>query len=407
MPTENRTPAPRTSGEIEAIAATAAYRELIDRLRQRIRDSHAHAAQAVNTELVTLYWSIGREILDQQQAAGWGENIVGRIAQDLAAGTGSARGFSRRNLFYMRRFAALWPEREIVPSVMAQIGWTAHRVLLDSFGEQPGLYVWYAEKLAENRWGVRHLKGQIDLRLHERRGAAVTNFAAALPPGDASRALEAVKDPYVFDFLELSEHARERQLEQALIDDVQKFLLELGAGFAFYGRQRSLLVGGVEFFPDLLFYHHTLRRFVVLELKIGAFQVEYVSKLNFYLGAVDEQLRRGDDRESVGIILCTERNATVAKLALNRVCAPIAISTWRSDAGIRELASPARSRTLPDGQEDLADLAELDEVGARLVERVRSTVATATGTVAGNSRTTKNSRSNPSASPATSSAPRH
>jgi len=202
--------------------------------------------------------------VEEQQTSGWGDDIVGRIAQDLAADTGSARGFSRRNLFYMRRFATLWPEREKVPSVMAQITWTAHRVLMDRL----------------------------------------------LGPPDAQTLLEATKDPYVFDFLELTEDARERHLEQALIDDIQNFLIELGSGFAFYGRQRSLLVGDQEFFPDLLFFHHTLRRFVVIELKVGAFQPEYVGKMNFYLNAVDEQLRVGDDRESVGIILCTRGRRT-------------------------------------------------------------------------------------------------
>jgi predicted nuclease of restriction endonuclease-like (RecB) superfamily len=167
----------------------------------------------------------------------------------------------------MRRFAALWSDDEKVPSVMAQIGWTAHRVLLDAFADDPAMYAWYATKAAENRWPVRHLKGQIDLRLHERQGAALTNFPHALEPLDADRALEATKDPYIFDFLELAEDVRERQLEQALIDDIQKLLLELGTGFAFYGRQRPLVVGGREFFLDLLFFHHALRRFVIIDLR--------------------------------------------------------------------------------------------------------------------------------------------
>lgn len=277
-------------------------------------------------------------------------------AQDLAADTGARRGFSRRNVFYMRRFAALWPEREKVPSPMALIGWTANRILLDSFGEQPQLYSWYASMAAEGRWSVRHLQAQIDLRLHERRGAALTNFSAALESGEARQALAAVKDPYTFGFLELDEDTRERELEQALMDDIQRFLLELGSGFAFYGRQRPLLVGSQEFFPDLIFYHHTLRRFVVIELKMGPFRVEYVSKVNFYLSAIDEQLRRGDDRESVGIILCTERDETVAKLALHRVYAPIAVSRWQVGA--------ASTQAAPE------DLSELDEVRSRLIERV-------------------------------------
>jgi predicted nuclease of restriction endonuclease-like (RecB) superfamily/uncharacterized protein (DUF302 family) len=170
------------------------------------------------------------------------------------------------------------------------------------------LYAWHAAKTVANRWSVRQLQAQIQLRLHERQGSPVSNFAEVLGPPDAQTVLEVTRDPYVFDFLELAEDARERHLEQALIEDIQNFLIELGTGFAFYGRQRSLLVGDREFFPDLIFFHHTLRRFVVIELKVGAFQPEYVSKMNFYLNAVDEQLRVGDDQESVGIILCAERN---------------------------------------------------------------------------------------------------
>ena len=153
------------------------------------------------------------------------------------------------NLSYMRRFAALWPDAEKVQTVSAQIGWSHHQVLLDAWAAQPDLYLWYAAKAAENRWAVRHLQGQIALGLHERQGSALTNFAAALEPADADRALQATKDPYVFDFLELAENAQERELEQALIADIQNFLLELGTGFAFYGRQKPLLVGDQEFPP--------------------------------------------------------------------------------------------------------------------------------------------------------------
>jgi predicted nuclease of restriction endonuclease-like (RecB) superfamily len=314
-----------------------------------------------------LYWSIGRDILVEQQAGGWGEGVVARIADDLRQATGGARGFSRRNLFYMRRFATVWPEAEKVPSVMAQISWTAHRILLDRFADHPTLYAWYATKAAENRWSVRHLSGQIDLELHERQGAALTNFALTLPPADAQRALQATKDPYVFEFLELAEQICERELEQALIDDVQKLLLELGTGFAFYGRQKALLVGDQEFFLDLLFYHHSLRRFVIVDLKIGAFQPEHVSKMNFYLNAVDEQLRLGDDRESVGIILCTGRNETVAKLALHRVYAPIAVSTWKSETQAPTLPPVEITDDVP---ADFDELSELDAVRRRLIDRI-------------------------------------
>jgi predicted nuclease of restriction endonuclease-like (RecB) superfamily len=214
---------------------------------------------------------------------------------------------------------------------------------------------------------VRHLGGQIDLKLHERQGAALTNFKLALEAADAERALQATKDPYIFEFLELAENARERELEQALIDDVQKLLLELGTGFAFYGRQKALLIGNREFFLDLLFYHHALRRFVIIELKVGEFKPEYVSKMNFYLNAVDEQLRLGDDRESVGIILCTRRDETVAKLALHRVYAPIAVSTWQAGTPAPTLPPVEITDDVP---ADLGELSELETVRARLIDRV-------------------------------------
>jgi predicted nuclease of restriction endonuclease-like (RecB) superfamily len=360
-------PARRDAHDVEVVAASTGYRELIERLRRRIRESQARAARSLNTELVILYWSIGRDILEQQQAGGWGDDIVGRIAEDLRATTGSARGFSRSNVFYMRKFAALWPDLEKVQTLSGQIGWSHHQALLDAFGGQPELYVWYAGKAAVGRWSVRHLRAQIHLELHERQGAALTNFDFALEPADAEQALQATKDPYIFDFLELAEDARERELEQALIDDIQKFLLELGSGFAFYGRQKALLVGEEEFFLDLLFYHHSLRRFVVIELKVGKFRPEYVSKMNFYLNAVDEQLRLGDDRESVGIILCAGGDATVAKLALHRVYAPIAVSTWKAGAPRPELPAVEITDDVP---ADLGELAELDVVRTRLIERV-------------------------------------
>ncbi|HUY58245.1 MAG TPA: DUF1016 N-terminal domain-containing protein [Solirubrobacteraceae bacterium] len=163
---------------------------LLERLRDRIRESQVSAARALNTELVMLYWSIGRDILVEQRAGGWGEGVVARIADDLRQATGGARGFSRRNLFYMRRFATVWPEAEKVQPLAAQIGWTHHQVLLDAFADRPELYAWYAAKSAEHRWSRRHLSGQIDLKLHERQGAALTNFALTLPPADAQRPRE-------------------------------------------------------------------------------------------------------------------------------------------------------------------------------------------------------------------------
>lgn len=324
--------------------------------------AQARAAHAVNSELVTLYWTIGHEILEAQATGGWGDDIVGRIADDLRVQTHGKRGFSRRNVFYMRRFAMLWPAFEKVQSPIAQIGWTHQITLMDRLGGQLDTYRWYAAKAAERGWSVRVLQAQIANEVHLREGAAVTNFSKALESVEAERVLAATKDPYFFDFLTVRDEALEKEVEQGLIDDIQAFLIELGRGFAFYGRQQAITVDGTEYFMDLIFYHHSLRRFVVIELKIGDFHPSYVGTMNFYLNAVDQQFRVGDDRESVGIILCASRNHTVAELALHGVEAPIAVSTWRG--GEAKQLEPGTGNTKD------AELAELEDVRSRLIQRV-------------------------------------
>lgn len=265
----------------------------------------------------------------------------------------------------MRRFAALWPDAEKVQTLSAQIGWSHHQILLDAFGADRDLYAWYVAKALEHRWAVRELKGQIDLKLHLRTGAATTNFAQALGDVEGETALAATKDPYVLDFIDLAEDARERQLEDALIREIPRFLRELGLGFAYYGRQQPLLVGGQEFFLDLLFYHHRLRRFVVIDLKIGEFEAESAGKRGLYLNAVDAQLRHPDDGESVGLILCTSHNATVAKFALHRTGAPIGVANWQTDPHVDVTDELPSTVT--------AELAEMRDVRDRLTSHVADT----------------------------------
>lgn len=362
----SRLPARGNSAEI---VKSADYKELLSSLKQLIRDAQFRAAQAVNSELVLLYWAIGRDILTRQEKANWGDKVIDYVAADLSTEFAEQkRGYSRRNLAYMRQFAGLWPDADFVQSVIAQIGWTHHIQLLNAFGESPDLYAWYASKAAEGLWPVRHLKGQIDLQLHRRQGAATTNFASTIAPGQSGQVLAAIKDPYVFDFLDLAEQVKERHLESALIADIQRFMLELGAGFAFYGRQQPLIVGGQEFFLDLLFYHHKLRRFVVIDLKIGPFEAEHVGKMNFYLNAVDEQLRHEDDHESVGIILCTTHNDTVTKVALHRVSAPIGVATWKAGEEPLELPPVEIADEIPADMRD--QLPGLTEVQERLTDHV-------------------------------------
>lgn len=330
----------------QQIAATADYVALRDAIVERAAAARERAARAVNTELVLLYWSIGRAILTEQQRHSWGDDVVGLLAQDLRTRGELGRGLSRRNLFYMRKFAALWPDEQIVQTLSAQIGWSHHQVLLDAFGDAPDLYAWYAAKAVENRWAVRQLRGQIDLKLHLRAGAATANYAATLGEIEGRAALAVTKDPYVLDFIDLTENAKERQLEDALVREIPHFLRELGVGFAYYGRQQPLEIGDREFFLDLLFYHHRLRRFVVIDLKIGEFKAEFAGKMGLYLNAVDTQLRHPDDGESIGLILCTSHNRTVAKFALHRSGAPIAVADWQTDPRVdiadelpRDLAS--------------------------------------------------------------------
>lgn len=357
------------------IAETSDYAALRDAIVERAGAARERASRAVNTELVLLYWSVGRAILAEQERHAWGDDVVGLLARDLRARGDLGRGFSRRNLFYMRRFAALWPNEEKVPPLAAQIGWTLHRVLLDAFGDDPSLYGWYVAKTVENRWSRRQLQGQIDLKLHLRYGAATANYAAALGEVEGQAALAVTRDPYVLDFIDIAEDAHERELERALVREIPRFLRELGVGFAYYGRQQPLEVGGQEFFLDLLFYHHQLRRFVVIDLKIGEFRAEFAGKMALYLNAVDDQLRRGDDAESIGLILCTNHNETVAKFALHRSGAPIAVADWQTDPHVEitdDLPRAVRDELsgLPEVRDQLtshvADTAE--RVEARMLE---------------------------------------
>lgn len=354
------TPAPRQS-----IAATSEYVALRDAIVAQAAAARERASRAVNTELVRLYWSIGRTILIEQDRHDWGDDVVGLLAHDLRARDDLGRGFSRRNLFYMRRFAALWPDEQIVQTLSAQIGWSHHQVLLDAFSGDRDLYGWYAAKAVENRWSVRQLRGQIDLKLHLRTGAATANYATALGEVEGRAALAVTKDPYVLDFIDLAEDAKERELEDELVREIPRFLRELGVGFAYYGRQQPLEVGGQEFFLDLLFFHHRLRRFVVIDLKIGEFKAEFAGKMGLYLNAVDAQLRHPEDAESIGLILCTSHDKTVAKFALHRSRAPIAVADWQTHPDI-DIADE-----LP---RDLAiELPGLPEVRDRLTSHVAET----------------------------------
>lgn len=337
------------------------YAETLQAIRERIRTERVRAVLAANAAMVLLYWDIGRLILERQKLEGWGTKVIDRLAQDLSEAQPDMTGLSPRNLKYMRAFAEAWPDREFVQQAAAQIPWTQNCVILDRL-DDPATRAWYVQATRENGWSRSILGLQIEQRAHERAGKAISNFDRVLPPGDSDLVAQVFKDPYLFDFLGTADPRREREVEQALVDHIQKFLLELGVGFAFVGRQVRLEVGDQDFVLDLLFYHLKLRafrprsslrsslgpapgrrsagllrrpsgrrrRFVVVELKAVPFEPEFAGKLNFYLSAVDDLLRHPDDKPSIGLLLCKAKNKVVVEYALRDVAKPIGVAQWET-----------------------------------------------------------------------------
>ena len=326
-------------------AAPEGYAEWIRDLKVRVHEARQRAARAVNNELVGLYWRIGREIRARQEAQGWGAKIVDRISADLRTEFPDTEGFSPRNLKYMRAFAVAWPDEDFVQGVLAQLPWYTHLALLEKV-ETLEERRWYAQKAIEHGWSRNVLVLQIDAQAMKRTGAAVTNFQARLPKPHSDLARESLKDPYRLDFLGLGEDAQDRVVEAALVQHITKFLLELGAGFAFVGRQRVLDVGGDEFFIDLLFYHLRLRRYVVVELKAGKFKPEHLGQLGFYCTAIDAQVKAAEDEPTVGLLLCKTKNELVAEYALRTTSVPLGIADYQLveslpkelDAGLPSIA---------------------------------------------------------------------
>lgn len=304
------------------------YTDWLADLKGRIHTAQQRAALAVNRELVGLYWQIGRDILARQAEQGWGAKVIDRLAHDLRTAFPEMKGFSPRNLKYMRAFAEAWPDVEIVQQAAAQLPWGHNLVLLDRL-KAPTERLAYAHAAIEHGWSRNVLNIHIETRLLERTGKAVTNFDQRLPAPQSDLAIESLKDPYRFDFLGLGEEAQEREIENALVQHVTDFLLELGAGFAFVGRQVLLDVGGEEFFIDLLFYHLKLRCYVVIELKAGKFKPEHLGQLSFYLTAVDRQVKHAQDNPSIGLLLCKSKNKVVAEYALGDKSQPMGIAEYK------------------------------------------------------------------------------
>jgi len=300
---------------------------LVD-LKSRIHAAQQRATPAVNRELVLLYWQIGNDILTRQAQQGWGAKVIERLAHDLRTAFPEMKEFSLANLMYMRAFAEAWPDAAIVQQAVGQLPWGHNLVLLTRLKDAQQRLA-YAQSAIAHGWSRNVLNIHIETRLLERIDTAVTNFDVSLPKAQSDLARESLKDPYRLDFLGLHDEAQEREIEHALVKHVTEFLLELGAGFAFVGRQVQLDEGGDEFFIDLLFYHLKLRCYVVIELKSGKFKPEHLGQLGFYMTVVDRQVKGEHDNPTIGLLLCKSKNKIVAEYALGDKTLPTGTAEYK------------------------------------------------------------------------------
>lgn len=303
------------------------YPSLLAEVKERIRTAQYEALKAVNKELVGLYWDLGRMIVDRQEDAEYGSAIAEQLSNDLRTEFPGISGFSRRNIFYMREFYLLYRDDERVQPLVAQIGWSHNLVILQRC-KDPLEREFYIRMSRKFGWSKNVLIHQIDNQSYEKSLLGQTNFDQALTPELRAQAKLAVKDEYTFDFLELGEEHSERVLERALIGKIEDFLRAMGGMFAFMGSQYRLEVDGDEYFIDLLLFHRRLKALVAIELKIGKFMPEFVGKMQFYLTALDRQVRQEDENPSIGIILCKDKNRTVVEYALHDAKKPIGVATY-------------------------------------------------------------------------------
>lgn len=303
------------------------YMKVLENIKKEITAAQYRASISVNVEMLLLYYDIGC-IINSHKA--WGNKFVENLALDLRMAFPNVKGYSSRNLKYMAKYALSYPNREFVQTVSAQIPWSHNVAILEKVKEFDER-VWYIQKTSENGWSHSVLIHQIESGLYQRQVLAnkVSNFENRLPSPQSELAVQTMKDPYVFDFIQLREEMLERDIEEALIKDVTKLLLELGTGFAFLGNQYRLNIGGEDFYIDLLFYNLNLRCYVVIELKTGEFKPEYVGQLNFYLSAIDANLKTEQDNSTIGLLLCKNKNNIVAEYSLKDISKPIGVSEYK------------------------------------------------------------------------------
>lgn len=303
------------------------YLEIINSIKLEIKTAQHKAAASVNRELIILYHKIGKTINAHKV---WGNKFIDNLSSDIRMEFPNARGYSVRNLKYMAKFAETYKDEEFVQTVSAQIPWSHNTLILDKIKDQVQRE-WYIRKTVENGWSHSVLTHQIESDLYTRQVLVdkISNFENRLSSPQSELAVQTMKDPYIFDFIAMREDMVERDIEAALVKDITRLLLELGTGFAFLGNQYHLNIGGDDFYIDLLFYNLNLRSYVVIELKTGEFKPEYAGKLNFYLSAVDEILRKDGDNPTIGLLLCKTKNDLVAEYTLRDMSKPIGVSEYK------------------------------------------------------------------------------
>jgi predicted nuclease of restriction endonuclease-like (RecB) superfamily len=341
---------PATSSKVEL---PAGYSDWLADLKHRIQSERLRIIVASNSAMILLYWDIGQRILEKQETQGWGAKIIDRLAFDLQEQFPEMKGFSPRNLKYMRAFALAWPKRAIVQEALAQLTWYHNIALLEKL-KTPEDRLWYAAKAYEHGWSRNILAIQIETKAHLRFGKAQNNFPTTLPLTDSDYAVQVFKDPYLFDFLGTDAPRLEAELERGLMEHLQKFLLELGQGFAFVGQQVHLELGDEDFYLDLLFYHLKLRRYIVIELKARKFEVGDGAQLGMYMHAVDQLLCQPEDKPTLGLLLVREKNRVLVEYALGDNKRPISVAEWETQL----------TQSLPDNLK--GSLPSIEEIEAEL-----------------------------------------
>jgi predicted nuclease of restriction endonuclease-like (RecB) superfamily len=384
--------------KLKSSSGQSDFTALLVEVKRRIQSAQMRAVLAVNAELVRLYWDIGRIIHERQEREGWGAGVIPRLAQALHNELPELKGFSERNIkrmlaFYraypnpfdflpqpvaklsapakMPQFAAQFESVAKVPQPAAQLAdspfwsipWFHHVILMEKIKDL-SVRRWYMEQTLANGWSRNVLALQIDAQVHTRSGKAITNFDKLLPAPQSDLARQTLKDPYIFDFLTLTEPFHERELETGLVRHLEKFLLELGQGFAFIGRQYRLTVGEEDFYIDLLFYHLRLRCFIVIELKKGSFKPEYAGKLNFYCNIVNDRLRHPTDQPTIGLILCQTKDTLLAEYSFAGIDKPIGISTYELTRAL-PLSLQSALPTVEEIEAELADMVKAKRTSAR------------------------------------------